>query len=71
MDNTILNEPPNPFGLSPSTPREARSLLFVPGNRPERFEKALRSGADAVILDLPVVLQARRTLARLRDSRAR
>jgi len=31
---------------------EARSLLFVPGNRPERFEKAARSGADAVILDL-------------------
>jgi citrate lyase subunit beta/citryl-CoA lyase len=30
----------------------ARSLLFVPGNRPERFEKAIRSGADAVILDL-------------------
>jgi len=31
---------------------EARSLLFVPGNRPERFQKAARSGADAVILDL-------------------
>lgn len=30
----------------------SRSLLFVPGNRPERFEKALRSGADAVVLDL-------------------
>ena len=30
----------------------ARSLLFVPGNRPDRFEKAVRSGADAVILDL-------------------
>lgn len=30
----------------------ARSLLFVPGNRPERFEKAAGSGADAVILDL-------------------
>ncbi|AHG48304.1 citrate lyase (plasmid) [Rhizobium leguminosarum bv. trifolii CB782] len=29
-----------------------RSLLFVPGDRPERFEKALSSGADAVILDL-------------------
>ncbi|WP_343654322.1 CoA ester lyase [Paraburkholderia caribensis] len=29
-----------------------RSFLFVPGNRPERFEKALSSGADAVILDL-------------------
>src|SRR5262245_37793664 len=31
---------------------EARSLLFVPGHRPERFAKALASGADAVILDL-------------------
>ncbi len=30
----------------------ARSFLFVPGNRPERFAKALASGADAVILDL-------------------
>ncbi len=31
---------------------QARTLLFVPGNRPERFEKAVRAGADAVILDL-------------------
>lgn len=30
----------------------ARSLLFVPGHRPERFDRALASGADAVILDL-------------------
>ena len=29
-----------------------RSLLFVPGNRPERFNKALESGADAVCFDL-------------------
>lgn len=29
-----------------------RSLLFVPGDRPERFAKAAASGADAVILDL-------------------
>lgn|SRR3546814_333428 len=29
-----------------------RSLLFVPGDRPERMEKALRTGADALILDL-------------------
>ena len=29
-----------------------RSYLFVPGNRPDRFEKALASGADAVIVDL-------------------
>lgn len=30
----------------------ARSYLFVPGNRPERFAKAAASGADALILDL-------------------
>lgn len=29
-----------------------RSYLFVPGNRAERFGKALASGADAVVLDL-------------------
>ena len=29
-----------------------RSLLFVPGDRPERFDKAAVSGADALILDL-------------------
>jgi citrate lyase subunit beta / citryl-CoA lyase len=29
-----------------------RSLLFVPGDRPERMEKALHFGADALILDL-------------------
>ncbi len=29
-----------------------RSYLYVPGNRPDRFDKALASGADAVIVDL-------------------
>jgi citrate lyase subunit beta/citryl-CoA lyase len=29
-----------------------RSLLFVPGDRPDRMEKALEASADAVILDL-------------------
>lgn len=29
-----------------------RSYLFVPGHRPDRFDKALAAGADAVILDL-------------------
>jgi citrate lyase subunit beta/citryl-CoA lyase len=29
-----------------------RSYLFVPGDRPERFDKAIESGAHAVILDL-------------------
>lgn len=30
----------------------SRSLLYVPGNKPQLFDKALRSGADAIILDL-------------------
>lgn len=29
----------------------ARSALFVPGSRPERFSKALTAGADVVIVD--------------------
>jgi citrate lyase subunit beta/citryl-CoA lyase len=29
-----------------------RTYLFVPGDRPERFDKALASGADAIVLDL-------------------
>jgi len=46
-----------------------RSYLFVPGNRPERFVKALQSGADAVIIDLEdavpaqLKLEARATVA--------
>ena len=32
--------------------KSARSYLFVPANRTERFEKALGTGADAVIIDL-------------------
>lgn len=30
----------------------ARTYLFVPGTRPERFGKALASGADRIVLDL-------------------
>lgn len=32
--------------------RPARSLLFVPGDRPERYARALASGAHEVIVDL-------------------
>jgi citrate lyase subunit beta/citryl-CoA lyase len=45
-----------------------RSYLFVPANRPERFAKAIASGADAVIVDLedsvadPEKNAARRTM---------
>ncbi|MBD1552459.1 HpcH/HpaI aldolase/citrate lyase family protein [Pseudomonas typographi] len=34
-----------------------RSALFVPGNRPERFAKALASGADVVIVDFEDAVQ--------------
>ncbi len=40
---------------SPRAPRPAalaRTLLFVPGNRPERFAKAVATAADLVIVDL-------------------
>ncbi|MDQ1577568.1 MAG: citrate lyase subunit beta / citryl-CoA lyase, partial [Microbacteriaceae bacterium] len=33
-------------------PALASTLLFVPADRPERFDKAVGSGADAVIIDL-------------------
>lgn len=43
----------------------ARSILFVPGNRPERFDKAMAAGADAVIVDLEdAVPAAEKTFAR-------
>lgn len=42
-----------------------RSYLFVPGDRPERFDKALAAGAHAVILDLEdAVTPERKDLAR-------
>jgi citrate lyase subunit beta/citryl-CoA lyase len=37
-----------------------RSLLFVPATRPDRFQKALDSGADAVIFDLEDAVEAGR-----------
>jgi citrate lyase subunit beta/citryl-CoA lyase len=42
-----------------------RSLLFVPGYRPERFAKAAATGADALILDLEdSVVEANKAAAR-------
>jgi citrate lyase subunit beta/citryl-CoA lyase len=39
---------------SPDHPdsRQPASYLFVPGNRPDRFAKAVASGADTIIIDL-------------------
>ncbi len=58
--------------IDASTP--ARTYLFVPGTRPERFGKALASGTDAVILDLEDAVahedkaMARQTIANWFDS---
>jgi len=52
-----------------------RSILFVPGTRPDRFPKAFASGADAVVLDLEDAVEhsrkaeARRTVAEFLASR--
>lgn len=37
---------------APADPRPRRCVLFVPGSRPERYPKALESGADQVAIDL-------------------
>ena len=47
-----------------------RTYLFVPGNRPERFAKALASGADAVVLDLEDAVAPQRQGRRARRGRA-
>ena len=44
-----------------------RSLLFVPGDRPDRMEKALGSGADALILDLEDAVAAAKKAEARRD----
>ena len=44
---TALNSP-----LAPGPAAVARTLLFVPGNQPERFAKAAATVADLVIVDL-------------------
>jgi citrate lyase subunit beta / citryl-CoA lyase len=38
--------------MSSNVSRSPQSYLFVPGSRPDRFQSALSSGADAVIVDL-------------------
>jgi citrate lyase subunit beta / citryl-CoA lyase len=54
----------------PESVAPLRSLLFVPGGRPDRFEKARSAGADAVIFDLEDSVpesgkaEARRNVAR-------
>ena len=54
---------------SPSFPA-CRSILFVPGDRPERYAKALVAGADAVCIDLEdAVAPGRKAEARISVAR--
>ena len=46
-DRTALSS-----SLAPGPAAVARTLLFVPGSRPERFAKAAATAADLVIVDL-------------------
>lgn len=41
-----------PHSMTAGAVSIARTFLFVPANRPERFSKAMSSSADAVVLDL-------------------
>ncbi|RPF44532.1 citrate lyase subunit beta/citryl-CoA lyase [Streptomyces sp. Ag109_G2-6] len=55
--------PPSFAGTRPSP--VVRTWLYVPGDRPERFGKAVASGADAVVIDLEdAVAPARKAAAR-------
>ncbi|WP_368498079.1 CoA ester lyase [Herbiconiux sp. A18JL235] len=57
---------PSPSAFRPITALSAATTaLFVPGDRPDRFAKALASGADLVIVDLEdAVAGDRKALAR-------
>lgn len=45
----------------------ARSLLFVPASRPDRFDRARESGADLVIVDLEDAVPADQKTSALRN----
>lgn len=58
--------PPADVILASEVDRPRRSRLYVPGNMPRFMEKALESGADAIILDLEdSVAPARKHEARI------
>lgn len=52
LRGSLMNTRANSIPRWPETAPPLRSLLFVPGGRPDRFEKARAAGADAVIYDL-------------------
>ncbi len=54
MKTVVPVEQPHPLRtkMPDVSNRQNRSFLFVPGSQPARFDKALGSGADAIIVDL-------------------
>jgi citrate lyase subunit beta / citryl-CoA lyase len=52
-----------PDGVDAPEARLMRSMLFVPGDSPRKFEKALQCRASALILDLEDSVVADRHLA--------
>lgn len=71
---TELDRQPEPLATAKNL--APRSWLFVPATRPERFIKAVSSGADAVILDLEDAVgrieksQARQNVAQFMQNRS-
>ena len=71
---TELDRQPEPLATAKNL--APRSWLFVPATRPERFIKAVSSGADAVILDLEDAVgrieksQARQNVAQFMKNRS-
>lgn len=53
-----MQSPPAVSGGLLETIRRARTALFVPGNRPDRFAKAAASAADLLLLDLEDAVEA-------------
>ena len=47
-----------------------RSLLFVPGDRPDRFDKAIASSADAIVVELEDGVRAANKESARRNARA-
>ena len=45
-------------GYTAAAVRSARTFLFVPGNRPERFSKAAAAQPDIVVIDLEDAVSA-------------
>jgi citrate lyase subunit beta/citryl-CoA lyase len=52
MPKLQICTPKEQFEMNVSAVRHARSFLFVPATKPERFAKAFDSGADCIIVDL-------------------